>query len=54
MKRYLRKVTKRNDRIFSHTLSIPADMVKKLKLSENIIELKIIDDSIVIKKLAES
>ncbi len=54
MKRYLRTVTKRNDRVFSHTLSIPVDIVKKLELSENIVELKIKDGSIVIKKLAES
>ncbi len=47
-------MTKRNDRVFSHTINIPADMVKKLKLSGNIVELKIKDNSIVIKKLAES
>ncbi len=51
MKRYFRTVTKRNDRVFSHTLSIPVDIVKKLELSGNIVELKIKDGSIVIKKI---
>jgi len=54
MKRYFRTVTKRNDRVFSHTLSIPVDIVKKLELSDSIVELKIKDGLIVIKKLAES
>ncbi len=54
MKRYLRTVTKRSDRVFSHTINIPANMVKKLELSGNIVELKIKDNSIIIKKLAES
>ncbi len=54
MKRYFRTVIKRNDRVFSHTINIPADMIKKLELSGNIVELKIKDNSIVIKKVAES
>ncbi len=54
MKRYFRTVTKRNDRIFSHTMSIPVDIVKKLELSNSMVELEIIDGSIVIKKLVES
>ena len=53
MKRYLRRVVKRNDRVFSHTLSIPVDMVRKLELSGSIVELKIKDGSIIIQKLAE-
>jgi len=51
MKRYLRKVTKRNDRTFAHTISVPAELVKELELSETIVELKIKDGSIVIKKV---
>jgi len=54
MKRYLRTVTKRNDRIFSHTLNIPVDIVKKLELSNSMVELEIIDGLIVIKKLPKS
>jgi len=51
MKRYLRRVTKRNDRVFAHTISIPAKLVLELELSDAIVELKIIDGSIMIKKL---
>ncbi len=51
MKRYLRRVTKRNDRVFAHTTSIPAELVRELDLSESIVELKIKDDSIVVKKI---
>ena len=51
MKCYLRRVTKRNDRVFAHTVSIPAELVRELGLSDTIVELKIKDGSIVIKKL---
>ena len=51
VKRYLRRVTKRNDRVFAHTTSIPAEIVRKLDLSDAIVELKIKDGSIVIKKV---
>lgn len=54
MKRYLRRVTKRNDRVFAHTISIPAELVRKLDISNAIIELKIKDGSIVIKKLVQA
>ncbi len=54
MKRYLRTVTKKSNTKFEHSINIPVDMVKKLEQSGNIVELKIKDDSIVIKKLAES
>jgi len=54
MKRYLRKVVKKSDRKFEHVMSIPVDMVRKLDLSDSIVELKIRNDSIVIKKLPES
>ena len=53
MKRYLRKVSKKSKSRFEHLLSIPVDMVRKLGLSDCIVELKIKDDSIVIKKLPE-
>ena len=54
MKRYLRRVTKKSNSKFEHAINIPVDMVKKLELSDSIVELKIKDDSIVIKKLPES
>ena len=50
VKRYLRRVTKRNDRVFAHTISIPAELVIELELSNTIVELKIKDGFIVIKK----
>lgn len=52
MKRYLRRVTKRNDRVFAHTTSIPAELVRELGLSDAIVELKIKDDTIIIRKVA--
>lgn len=54
MKRYLRRVAKRSNRQFQHSLNIPVNMVRKLKLSESIVELKIRDDSIIIKKVGET
>lgn len=45
MKRYLRRVTKRNDRVFSHTINIPTELVRELGLSDAIVELKIKDDT---------
>ena len=51
MKRYLRRVTKRNDRTFAHTISIPAEIVRELDLSDAIIEFEIKDDSVVMKKI---
>jgi len=54
MKRYLRRVAKRSNRQFQHSLNIPVNMVRKLKLSESIVELKMKDDSIVIKKVGET
>ncbi len=53
MKRYFRTVTKKSKSKFEHTMSVPADIVRKLDLSGNIVELKIRNDSIVIKKLPE-
>jgi len=53
MKRYLRKVTKRSNTKFEYTLSIPAFFIRKLGLDDNIVELKIKDDSMVIKKIGE-
>ncbi len=51
MKRYLRRITKRNDRVFVHIINIPAELVRELetKVSNTIIEFKIKDHSIVIK-----
>jgi len=53
MKRYFRTVTKKSKSKFEHVMSIPVDMVRKLELSGCMVELKIKDDSIVMKKLAE-
>ncbi len=54
MKRHLRRVVKRSNRQSQHSLNIPANMVKALELSECIVELKIKDNSIVIKKVGET
>ncbi len=54
MKRYLRRVVKRSNRQFQHSLNIPVNMVRKLKLSESIVELKIRDDCIIIKKVGDT
>jgi len=54
MKRYLRRVAKRNDRIFAHTINIPVKLVGELGLSDAIVELKIKDGSIMIKKLVQA
>ena len=54
MKRYLRRVVKRSNRQFEHSLNIPVNMVRKLKLSESIVELKMKDGYIVIKKVGET
>jgi len=40
MKRYLRRVAKRNDRVFSYTISIPVKLVLELGLSDSMVELK--------------
>ena len=54
MKRYLRRVAKRSNRQFQHSLNIPVNMVRKLNLSECIVELKMKDDSIIIKKVGDT
>ena len=54
MKRYLRKITKRSNRKFEHWLSIPANIVKELELSESIVELKIKDGSVMVKKVGDT
>jgi len=54
MKRYLRRVAKRSNRQFQHSLNIPVNMVRKLKLSESIVELKMKDGYIVIKKIGDT
>jgi len=54
MKRYLRRVTKRSNRKFEHWLSVPANIVRELELSESIVELKIKDGSVVMKKVGET
>jgi len=54
MKRYLRTVTKKHKTKFEHSMNIPAEIVKKLELSESIVELKIIDNSIVMKKIGDT
>ena len=53
MKRYLRKITKRSRGKFEHSLSIPADFVRKLNLSDCIVEIKKDGDSLIIKKIEE-
>ena len=54
MKRYLRRVTKRSNRKFEHELSVPANIVKELELSESIVELKIKDGYFIVKKIGDT
>jgi len=44
-------VIKQNDRVFAHAISIPAELVKEIDLSDAIVELKIKDGSIVVRKI---
>ena len=54
MKRYLRKITKRSRGKFEHSLSIPADFVRELDVSDCIVELKLNDGKIIISKMKET
>jgi len=54
MKRYLRTVTKKKKTKFEHSINIPAKIVRELELSGNIVELKIKDGSVVMKKVGET
>ena len=54
MKRYLRTVVKKSSTKFEHVINIPAKIVKELGLSGNIVELKIKDGSVVMKKIGET
>ncbi len=53
MKRYLRKIIKRSNRKFEHGLSVPANVVRKLGLSESIVEITIKDGYFIVKKIGE-
>ncbi len=53
MKRYLRTVSKKSDSRFAHLLSIPVDVVRKLGLSESIVEITIKEDYFIVKKIGE-
>ncbi len=54
MKRYLRKVSKKSDSRFAHLLSIPVDVVRKLGLSESIVEITIKEDYFIVKKIGDT
>jgi len=54
MKRYLRKISKKSNSRFEHLLSIPANIVKKLELSESIVELQIKDGYFTVKKIGDT
>ncbi len=54
MKRYFRTVTKKSKSKFEHLLCIPANIVKELELSESIVELKIKDGSVMMKKVGDT
>ncbi len=54
MKRYLRTVVKKRKTRFEHVMNIPAKIVKELDLSGNIVELKIKDGSVMVKKVGET
>ena len=53
MKRYLRTVTKKRKTEFEHSMNIPANVVKKLELSGNIVEITIKEDYFIVKKIGE-
>ncbi len=54
MKRYLRKVSKKSDSRFAHLLSIPVNVVRKLGLSECIVEITIKEDYFIVKKIGDT
>lgn len=49
----MRKVSNKNKSKFEHLISIPVDIVRKLELSECIVELKIKEDYFIVKKIGE-
>ena len=53
MKRYLRKIIKQSNRKFEYRLGIPANVVRKLGLSESIVEITIKEDYFIVKKIGE-
>ena len=53
MKRYLRKIIKQSNRKFEYRLSVPANVVRKLGLSESIVEITIKEDYFIVKKIGE-
>ncbi len=51
MKQYVRRMTKRNDRTFAHTISIPAELVRKFGMSDVMVQVIGKNNEIHIKKL---
>ena len=54
MKRYLRKIIKQSNRKFEYRLSVPANVVRKLGLSESIVEIIIKEDYFIVKKIGDT
>ena len=54
MKRYLRKIIKQSNRKFEYRLSVPANVVRKLGLSESIVEITIKEDYFIVKKIGDT
>ena len=54
MKQYVRRMTKRNDRTFAHTISIPAELVRKFGMSDVMVQVIGKNNEIHIKKINNS
>ncbi len=54
MKQYVRRMTKRNDRTFAHTISIPAELVRKFGMSDMMVQVIGKNNEIHIKKINNS
>jgi len=54
MKQHVRRMTKRNDRTFAHTISIPAELVRKFGMSDVMVQVIGKNNEIHIKKISNS
>ncbi len=51
MKQHVRRMTKRNDRAFAHTISIPTELVRKFGMSDVMVQVIGKNNEIHIKKI---
>ena len=54
MKQYVRRMAKRNDRTFAHTISIPAEFVRKFGMSDVMVQVVGKNNEIHIKKIGNT